>query len=74
MSFLDTIKAKVGETSYRHIEREAEKEVAIAMRMALKDQYHQDQYYTPRFLLGDLLGEFESFEKAFSLIDQLAKD
>ncbi len=64
MSFLDTIKAKVGETSYRHIEKEAEKEVAIAMRMALKDQYHQDQYYIPRFLLGELLGEFESFEKA----------
>jgi len=63
MSFLHTIKAKVGETSYRHIENEAETEVAIAMRMDLKDQYHQDQYHTPRFLLGDLLGEFEAFEK-----------
>jgi hypothetical protein len=64
MSFIDAIKARVGESSYRHIEKEAEKEVAIAMRMALRDQYHQEQYYAPRFLLGDLLGEFESFEKA----------
>jgi len=64
MSFLDTIKAKVGKASYGHIENEAEKEVALAMKMPLKDQYHQEQYYTPRFLLGELLGEFESFEKA----------
>jgi hypothetical protein len=64
MSFLDTIKARVGEQSYRHIENEAEKEMAFAMRMELKDRNYTNQYYTPRFLLGELLGEFESFEKA----------
>lgn len=64
MSFLDTIKAKVGEQRYRHIENVAEKEVARAMQMPLKDKYHQEQYYSPRSVVAELLGEFESFENA----------
>ena len=64
MSFLDTVKAKVGNESYRHLENVAEQEVALAMQMPLIDQYHQERYYSPRFLLGELLGEFASFEKA----------
>jgi len=64
MSFLDTIKTKAGQQSYLRIEQEAEKEVALAMRMDLLSKYHQENYYTPRFLLGELLNEFESFERA----------
>lgn len=64
MSFLDTIKAKVGEQCYRHIENVAEKEVALAMQMPLMDKYYQENYYSPRFVVDELLGEFESFENA----------
>lgn len=64
MSFLDTIKAKAGAETYRHIENVAEKEVALAMQMPLRDQYYQESYYRPRFLLGELLSDFELFEKA----------
>jgi hypothetical protein len=64
MSFLDTIKAKVGGQCYRHIENVAEKEVALAMQMPLMDKYYQENYYSPRFVVSELLGEFESFENA----------
>jgi hypothetical protein len=64
MSFLETIKAKIGKESYSRLEKEAEKEVALAKRTALLDENHHDQFYTPRFLLGELLAEFETFERA----------
>jgi hypothetical protein len=64
MSFLDTIKARVGNEAYGHIENLAEKEVARSMQMPLIDQYHQENYYSPRLLLGETLSEFESFERS----------
>jgi hypothetical protein len=63
MSFLETVKAKIGNETYLHIESEAEKEVALAMQMPLLSKYHQENYYTPRFVAGELLAEFELFEK-----------
>jgi len=41
MSFLDTIKARVGDV--RHMENVAEKEVALAMQMPLMDEYHKQK-------------------------------
>jgi|HubBroStandDraft_4_1064222.scaffolds.fasta_scaffold86722_1 hypothetical protein len=79
MSFLDTIKAKVGAETYRHIENVADKEVALAMEMPLRDQYHQEKYYQPRVLLGELLSDFELFERVglkiapFDVVDILFK-
>jgi hypothetical protein len=64
MSFLGTIKARGGNDAFLHIEEEAEKEVALAMQMPLQDKYYQDKYYTPRFVAGELLKEFELFESA----------
>src|SRR5260370_19893501 len=63
MPFLDTIKGRIGREAFSRIEEEAEREVAIAIKMALVDNYQQEQFYTQRFLLGDLLSECELFEK-----------
>jgi hypothetical protein len=60
----EAIKKVAGGEAHRHIEREAEKEVALSMRMPLLDKYHQTTYYALRRLLGEFLSEFESFEKA----------
>jgi hypothetical protein len=64
MSFFDTIKARVGEEAYLHLERAAEKEVALALQMPLVDSYGQKSFYAPRFLLGDLLAKCGTFEAA----------
>jgi hypothetical protein len=62
MSALDSLKAKIGNEAHLHIEREAEKEVALAMQMPLRDEALQAKYYYPRFLLAELLTELELFE------------
>src|ERR1700693_595298 len=67
MSFLETIKAKVGNEVYQRIEKEAEKEVALAMQMPLTDQNYEKKYYRQRFRVdqaptSDLLTSFDSFE------------
>src|SRR5579864_6000175 len=68
MSFLDTVKAKVGKEAYLDIEKKAEKEVALAMQMPLRDQYHQENHYRlpfhGEFPNADLLNAFECFERA----------
>jgi hypothetical protein len=63
MSFLDTIKTKLGNEVYLRIEAVAEKEVALAMKMQLKTKYDQENYYRPRFLPAELLNEFGLFER-----------
>ena len=69
MSFLKTIKAKVGNEAYQLVEKEAEKEVALSMQMPLTGQNYEDNYYSQRFRVdqappNELLTSFESFEKA----------
>lgn len=63
MSFLDTLRARIGNDAYWRLEREAEKEVALAKQMPLRDQYGQESYYAQRFLLGELLDVCDNFEK-----------
>jgi hypothetical protein len=63
MSFLATVKGKIGNELYALLEKEAEKEVAAAIQMPLKDQYRQDQHYWPKFFrLTNLLSECQRFE------------
>lgn len=64
MSFLDSVKAKIGNESYSRIEDIAERDVASAMGMSLRDKYQQEQFYHPRFLVEGLLTECENFERA----------
>lgn len=63
MSFLETIKKQIGDELYSRLEKEAEKEVALAMKMPLKDKWGQEQYYRQRFLLAELLSECKRFEE-----------
>jgi hypothetical protein len=63
MSFIDSIKAKIGGGRYGHFHAEAEKEVALAMQMELKDKFDQDQYYSPRLLLREFQADYEHFRK-----------
>ena len=61
MSFRDTIKAKVGGERYARIQTDAEKEVALAIQMPLKDNFDNDQYYSPRLLLREFQADYEHF-------------
>jgi hypothetical protein len=62
MSFLETTKAKIGNETYSRLETEAEKEVALAKQMPLRNESFQDNFYTQRFLLGELLSVCERFQ------------
>jgi hypothetical protein len=64
MSFHDTIKTRIRAECRSHIERESEKEVALAMQKPLKDKYDTDQYHSPRLLLREFQADCEHFEKA----------
>jgi hypothetical protein len=62
-SLLETIKARIGVETYSVLERMSEAEVALAIQMPLRDRDDHEQYYAPRFLLGKLFSECESFER-----------
>ncbi|KKW41991.1 MAG: hypothetical protein UY92_C0011G0013 [Candidatus Magasanikbacteria bacterium GW2011_GWA2_56_11] len=61
MNFLNKIKEIIGDQVYSKLESEADKEVALAMQMPLKDQYRQEKYYQPRHLISVLFKECELF-------------
>lgn len=62
MSILTIIQGKRLAPFYEHIDKEADKEVALAMQFSLKDENWQDQFYSPRFLLPEFLSDSEAFE------------
>jgi hypothetical protein len=63
MTTLDVLKARIGKTSFSHLENEAEKEVGLAMQMPLLGENREQKFYEQRPLIGDLLDECEFFEK-----------
>jgi hypothetical protein len=63
MSFRDNVKARVAKL-YAHIEEEAQKEVALARQMPLKDKFDQKQFYTPRLVLREFTKESDELRKA----------
>lgn len=63
MSFRDTLKANIRPERYAHIEKEAQKELALALAMPLKDGYGTEQFYKPRPLLKEFASEAEYFDK-----------
>lgn len=63
MSFLTTVKEKIGEDIYNKLFKEAEREVALAMQMPLENKYSEKQYYHPRYLLRLTLEECKLFEE-----------
>ena len=63
MSFLETVKGRIGVQLYSRLENEAEKEVASAIQMPLRDKWGQEQYHWPKFLLAELFPERQRFEE-----------
>jgi len=47
MSYLETIKSKIGEQAYLRLKEAAEIEVALAKQMPLADEFGQKNYYRP---------------------------
>lgn len=64
MSFFETIKGKIGDAAYSRLEKAADTEVGLAKKMPLLDEYHKENTYTQRCLVGDLLADCELFERA----------
>ena len=63
MTFQQKIRTTVGNDVYEKLEKEANNEVSLALKMPLKDQYGQDKYYRTRFLIPLIIPECELFEQ-----------
>lgn len=63
MSYLETIKKQIGQDRFERLEKEADKEVALALKMPLEDQYRQKQYYQKRSLMGELIEDCSFFDE-----------
>ncbi len=63
MSFKTEIITLVGEETYIKLEREAEKEVACALRMPLVDEYRSPKYYRMRYIIPEIIDICSLFEE-----------
>lgn len=63
MEFIEEITSKVGEEISKRLEDEANKEVSLALKMPLKNEYDEDNHYRPRPLLSNLIEECKIFEE-----------
>lgn len=57
------LKSKIGDSIYQNIERVAQKEVRLAMKMPLTDKWGKDRYYNQSFVQSELLEECKVFEE-----------
>lgn len=62
MSYLNTIKIQIGQERFDRLEKEADKELSLALATPLKNQYGDKQYYQRRFLVGELFADCDFFE------------
>ncbi len=63
MSYLDTIKNQIGQDRFERLEKEADRELSLALKTPLKNQYGEKQYYRKRVLLGDLFLDCHFFDE-----------
>jgi len=61
MSYLETIKTQIGNDCFARLEKEADKELALALKMPLKSQFGDKQYYRKRILVGELFSDCDFF-------------
>ncbi len=54
---------KIGEPFYASLEKHADVEVGLALKMPLVDEYREKKYYRQRYLIGELLNECREFER-----------
>ncbi len=62
MPFLEAIEQAIGSEALARLDSAANKEVGLAMQMALTNEAQQDRYYTRRFLFDELPIDCETFE------------
>ena len=53
MNYLDTIKNQIGHYRFERLEKEADKELSLALNTQLKKQFVDKQYYRKRILIGE---------------------
>jgi hypothetical protein len=63
MSYLETIKSQIGQDCYARLEKEAEKELSLALQTPLRNQYGDKQNYGKRVLIGDIFPDCHFFEE-----------
>jgi hypothetical protein len=63
MSYLDTIKNQIGKDCFARLEKEADNELSLALKMPLKNQYRDKQYYRKRVLIGELFADCAFFDE-----------
>lgn len=63
VSELEKLKDIIGPRAYEKIEHEAEKEVSLAMQMPLTDKWGKEKYYYQRFVIPELIYEFQLFQE-----------
>jgi hypothetical protein len=62
MSYLETIKNQIGKDCFARLEKEADNELSLALKMPLKNQYGDTQYYRKRVLIGELFADCDFFD------------
>ena len=63
MTFQQKLKKKIGEEIYAKLDKEANKEVSLALKMPLKYEEGRNRYYQPRHLIPLMIEECELFEE-----------
>lgn len=58
----DTIEKRIGKVVYSRLEKIADNEVSISLKMQLIDENRNKNYYTLRLATGDLLDEYKLFD------------
>lgn len=60
--YQDELKEKIGEDVYSRLDKMANDEVSLSLKMPLVDDYGSENYYRQRILTEDLLGDYKLFE------------
>lgn len=71
MTFKENIIQIIGKDKYEELEKHANNEVSLALKMHPKNEYGQDNYYEQRFLIEELFEIFELFEKKWIKISPI---
>ena len=68
MNYLDTIKNQIGHDRFERLEKEADKELSLALNTPLTNQYGDKQYYQKRVLVGELFPDCHFFDVTGSVL------
>jgi len=63
MPYLDIIKNQIGQDRFARLEKEADKELSLALKTPLKSQYGDTQYYRKRVLIGELFADCDFLDE-----------